>query len=202
MISSGEQSCDNSAIETLLTYSRLALYDVVIYIDDSGSMAFEEQGERIKDLELIMQRVAFAATLFDEDGYDSPTTLQVKVGVTDIEFSIEIRFMNDDSTPPNMLGNIRTEQQIAQVMSNRRYKGLTPFGTKLRQKVIDGIVLPKLRQPRKPVLVIGITDGQPAGENAGALEDTIRYAVNSTQNLGPGAVAFQFAQVGNDQKGK
>jgi hypothetical protein len=49
--------------------SRLALYDVVIYIDDSGSMAFEEQGERIKDLELIIQRVAFAATLFDEDGY-------------------------------------------------------------------------------------------------------------------------------------
>jgi hypothetical protein len=144
-------------------------------------MAFEEQGERIKDLELIMQRVAFAATLFDEDG-------------------IEIRFMNDDSTPPNMLSNIRTEQQISQVMSNRRYKGLTPFGSKLRQKVIDGIVLPKLRQPRKPVLVIGITDGQPAGENAGALEDTIRYAVNSTQNLGPGAIAFQFAQVGNDQK--
>jgi hypothetical protein len=34
-------------------------------------MAFEEQGERIKDLELIMQRVAFAATLFDEDGYVS-----------------------------------------------------------------------------------------------------------------------------------
>jgi hypothetical protein len=76
--------------------------------------------------------------------------------------------MNDDSTPPNMLGNIRSEQQIAQVMSNRRYKGLTPFGSKLRQKVIDGIVLPKLRQPRKPVLIIGITDGQPAGENAGA----------------------------------
>jgi hypothetical protein len=110
--------------------------------------------------------------------------------------------MNDDSTPPNMLSGIRTEQQIAQVMANRRYKGLTPFGSKLRQKVIDGIVLPKLRQPRKPVLVIGITDGQPAGENAGALEDTIRYAVNSTQQLGPGAVAFQFAQVGNDQKGK
>ena len=43
--------------------------EVVIFIDDSGSMAFEEQGERIKDLELILQRVAFAATLFDEDGY-------------------------------------------------------------------------------------------------------------------------------------
>lgn len=109
--------------------------------------------------------------------------------------------MNDDSTPPNQLENVRSEQQIAQIMGNRRYKGLTPFGTKLRQKVIDGIVLPKLRQPRKPVLVIGITDGQPAGENAGTLEDTIRYAVQSTSNLGPGAIAFQFAQVGNDQKG-
>lgn len=110
--------------------------------------------------------------------------------------------MNDDSTPPNMLEGVRSEQQIAQIMSGRRYKGLTPFGTKLRQKVIDGIALPKLRQPRKPVLIIGITDGQPAGENAGALEDAIRYAVSSTQNLGPGAIAFQFAQVGNDQKGK
>lgn len=110
--------------------------------------------------------------------------------------------MNDDSTPPNQLENVKSEQQIAQIMANRRYKGLTPFGTKLRSKVIDGIVLPKLRQPRKPVLVIGITDGQPAGENNGTLEDTIRYAVQSTSNLGPGAVAFQFAQVGNDQKGK
>ena len=63
----------NFSNETHLTSSRLALYDVVIYIDDSGSMAFEEQGERIKDLELIMQRVAFAATLFDEDGYGIPT---------------------------------------------------------------------------------------------------------------------------------
>lgn len=36
---------------------RLALYDVIIYIDDSGSMSFEENGERIKDLQLILQRV-------------------------------------------------------------------------------------------------------------------------------------------------
>jgi hypothetical protein len=110
--------------------------------------------------------------------------------------------MNDDGTPPNMLNNIRTERQVGQVMSNGRYGGLTPFGTKLRQKVIDGIVLPKLRQPSKPVLVIGITDGRPSGEDSCVLEDVVRYAVSSTQNLGPGAVAFQFAQVGNDQGGE
>ena len=160
---------------------RLALYDVVIFIDDSGSMSFEENGERIKDLQLILQRVAFAATLFDDDG-------------------IDIRFMNEDAIPEHQLSGIRTEQQIGQIMGTKRYKGLTPFGTKLREKVIDGIVLPKLRQPRKPILVIGITDGQPAGENANALQETVRYALSQTQQLGPGAIAFEFAQVGNDQK--
>lgn len=166
---------------------RLALYDVIIFIDDSGSMSFEENGERIKDLQLILQRVAFAATLFDDDG-------------------IDIRFMNEDTIPEQHLSGIRTEQQIGQIMANKRYKGLTPFGSRLKSKVIDGIVLPKLRQQGpslKPILVIGITDGQPAGEdenNPNALQDAIRYALSQTQDLGPGAIAFEFAQVGNDQK--
>lgn len=164
-------------------------------------MAFEEGGERIKDLKLILQRVAFAATLFDEDGYVGKP-LFIPIQRADKEFSIEIRFMNDESTPLSMLNDVRTGQQVDQVMANRRYSGMTRFGTKLREKVIDGIVLPKLRQPRKPILVIGITDGQPTGEGTGAIEDTVRYAVHSTQSLGPGAIAFQFAQVGNDQKGE
>lgn len=33
---------------------KLALFDVVLYIDDSGSMAFEEGGERIEDLKLYV----------------------------------------------------------------------------------------------------------------------------------------------------
>lgn len=46
----------------------LALYDVVIFCDDSGSMAFEEGGERINDLKVILGRVAEVATLFDSNG--------------------------------------------------------------------------------------------------------------------------------------
>lgn len=153
-------------------------------------MSFEENGERIKDLQLILQRVVFAATLFDEDG-------------------IEIRFMNDEEIPPQQLSHIRGDQQVEQIMRTKRYKGLTPFGTKLREKVVDPLVVSKMRsnQLRKPVLIIGITDGQPAGENANALTESIRYAhqqcMQSSLNgqpLGAGAVAFQFAQVGNDQK--
>ena len=153
-------------------------------------MSFEENGERIKDLQLILQRTASAATLFDDDG-------------------IEVRFMNDDSIPTNALSNIRSAQQVEQLMHGKRFHGVTPFGTKLREKVLDPLVISKMRSHRmeKPVLIIGITDGQPSGESANALAESVRYAYNEAQRatgqsgqpLGTGAVAFQFAQVGNDQ---
>lgn len=46
----------------------LALYDIVLFADDSGSMIFEEGGERVQDLKLIVSKVAEVATLFDDDG--------------------------------------------------------------------------------------------------------------------------------------
>ena len=49
--------------------------------DDSGSMVFEEGGERIQDLKVILGRVAEVATMFDDDG-------------------IVIRFMNWCAPPP------------------------------------------------------------------------------------------------------
>ncbi|KAH0366707.1 hypothetical protein KCU65_g5090, partial [Aureobasidium melanogenum] len=165
---------------------KLALYDVVLYIDDSGSMKFEENGERIKDLQLILERVATAATLFDDDG-------------------ISVRFMNDNP-PQHMVEHIKTEQQISQLVSGHKFSGLTPMGTELRKKVVDGIITPAIRsrQMRKPILVITITDGQPAGEPTTAVFDTVRYAVQEASNsqYGRGAVAFQFAQVGNDEKAR
>lgn len=156
--------------------------------DDSGSMQFEENGERIDDLKLVLSRVSFASTLWDPDG-------------------ISIRFMNSN-LPGSMLDNVRDEQQIDQIMRQVKFSGLTPMGRELKRKVIDGIILPAARggHMRKPVLVIAISDGQPAGDEPGpnAVFDTIRYAVNEiTRATGSkGAVAFQFAQVGNDQKAR
>lgn len=174
---------------------KLALYDIVLYIDDSGSMQFEEEGSRIKDLRLILERVSFAATLFDADG-------------------ISMRFMNTDlSTMRDQQGRplqdgVANEGQINQIMSGVQFKGLTPMGTSLRKKVIDEIVLGRAAQGqlRKPVLVIAITDGQPAGEPQNAVFDTIRYAFDTLQQrypqYGRGGVAFEFAQVGNDEAAK
>ncbi|CAI6341131.1 unnamed protein product [Periconia digitata] len=173
---------------------KLALYDIVIFIDDSGSMAFEESGERIKDLRLILERVAFAATLFDTDG-------------------ISLRFMNTDLSQMRdpqgrpLQDGVASEQQIEQIMRGVQFKGLTPMGTSLRRKVIDEIVLSRAQsqQLKKPVLVISVTDGQPAGEPQNAVFDTIKYAVDTLQRYpqyGSGGIAFEFAQVGNDELAK
>ncbi|KAF9629566.1 putative transcription factor protein [Lasiodiplodia theobromae] len=165
---------------------KLGLFDIFLYIDDSGSMQFEENGERIKDLRLILERVSYAATLFDDDG-------------------ISVRFMNS-LPPPQVTEHIKTEQQIEQLMSQIQFKGLTPMGTHLKERVLDEILRQaRAGQLRKPVLVITITDGQPAGEPQNAVFEAIR---NTTSELGrmpqygPGAIQFQFAQVGNDEKAR
>lgn len=162
---------------------KLALYDVILYIDDSGSMAFEENGERIDDLKLILNRVAFATSLFDEDG-------------------IQVRFMNSTEQ-----GNgIKSEQQVNHMVANTKFSGLTPMGRELQNKILGPLVLGPARsgQLRKPVLVITITDGQPTGESP---TDVAKIMKNASMELersrfGKGALAFQFAQVGNDLKAR
>ncbi|KAI9720995.1 MAG: hypothetical protein M1828_005467 [Chrysothrix sp. TS-e1954] len=160
--------------------ARLGLYDIIIYVDDSGSMQFEENGERIDDLKLILNRVSTAATMFDQDG-------------------ISVRFMNTN-LPHGVGDNIRSQQQVEQLMSSVKFAGLTPMGRELRRKVIDGMVMSAARQGQlqKPVLVITVTDGQPAGDDPNAVFDTIRAAVHELQ----GGISFQFAQVGNDGKAR
>lgn len=163
---------------------KLSLFDIILYIDDSGSMQFEENGERIKDLRLILSRVAYAASLFDDDG-------------------IQVRFMNSEERGDN----IRNESQVDALIQRIQFKGLTPMGTSLRNKVLEPLVLTPARsgQLKKPVLIITITDGQPAGEPQGAVFDTIRQTVSELGNnprYGRGAVSFQFAQVGNDLKAR
>ncbi|KAK9461157.1 uncharacterized protein V1516DRAFT_675153 [Lipomyces oligophaga] len=169
----------NLPMEIAVDLVRLALYDVVLYIDDSGSMAFEENGERIEDLKLILGRVAFASSLLDADG-------------------IQVRFMNS-STEGN---NVRSEQEAVSLIQRVKFSGLTPLGTGLRDKVIGPMVDGPVRSGslRKPVLVITISDGQPAGESSKTVFGVIAQAKQtvSQTRFGAGAVAFQFAQVGND----
>ncbi|KAL8939870.1 MAG: hypothetical protein Q9216_003121 [Gyalolechia sp. 2 TL-2023] len=174
---------------------KLALFDIILYIDNSGSMIFDEGGDRVVELKGIINAIVYAATLFDDDG-------------------ISIRFMNDwpsnpaiDGVDMRRLDRIQNEQMVEHIISKVQYVGITPLGTELKNKVIDPLVLgpARARQLRKPVLVITITDGQPAGEPVTAIYESIRYASNELSRMpqyGPGAISFQFAQVGNNQQAR
>ncbi|KAL9000320.1 MAG: hypothetical protein Q9169_001037 [Polycauliona sp. 2 TL-2023] len=174
---------------------KLALFDIILYVDNSGSMQFYEDGARIVELRRIMTEVVNISMLFDEDG-------------------ISIRFINDWNSNPAMdgidmrrLDNVKDERMVHHIVSKIQYSGLTPLGTELRNKVIDPLVLgpARNRQLQKPVLVISITDGQPAGETPTAVEDVLQYASNELSRMpqyGSGAISFQFAQVGNDQQAR
>jgi len=161
--------------------ARLALFDIILYVDDSGSMAFEQGGERIDDLKLILDRVTQAASLFDSDG-------------------IQVRFMNN-----RIEGNgIRNSQDAANLLKQIRFSGLTPLGTALTQKILQPLVLGPARSNalQKPVLIIAITDGAPAGEDRYAVVKSITDATRelARTRYGADAVSFQFAQVGDDTK--
>ncbi|KAK4046443.1 hypothetical protein OIO90_006565 [Microbotryomycetes sp. JL221] len=160
---------------------KLALVDVVLYCDDSGSMAFEEGGSRIDDLKLIVSRCAYASSLFDQDG-------------------IQVRFMNS-----RIEGNgIRTESEALQLVSQVKFSGLTPLGTAMDQKILQPLLLGPARSNalKKPLLIIAVTDGVPGGEDRYTI---VRVIQNANRELartryGPDSLSMQLAQIGNDLK--
>ena len=170
-------------MEVATDVMKLSLFDVILYVDDSGSIEFEERGVRKDQLRQIIGIVATAASTFDEDG-------------------ISVRFMNS----MEMGDGIRNAEDVEMLVSRVRFQGLTPLGTNLRNKVLDPMVVGPARTGRlnKPVLVITITDGQPAGEPHDAVADNIRYSIDevSRSRYGRGAVSFQFTQVGNDTRAR
>lgn len=159
----------------------LALYDIVFYVDDSGSMAFEENGERIDDLKFILSKVSDLATLFDDDG-------------------VTVAFMNSSLTGTG----IRSSADVANLVGKVSFSGMTPLGRELDRKVVQPLILSPARGNalQKPVLVIAITDGEPSGEPRSAILDVVKRAKEALlrTRYGPGAFALQIGQVGKDVK--
>ncbi|KAL1409196.1 hypothetical protein Q8F55_006026 [Vanrija albida] len=158
---------------------KMALFDTVILVDDSGSMRFEQKGARIEDLIQIMAKVAGASSLFDDDG-------------------IQVRFLNSQ-----LQGNhITTEEAAVNLIQQVKFDGRTPLGTALDQKILQPLVLGPARagQLRKPFHIVIITDGEPNGEPRETLRNVIVRANRELRNTqyGPDALSIQLAQVGND----
>ena len=95
--------------------------------------------------------------------------------------------------------NIRDSAAAANLMARCQFSGMTPLGTEMYARILRPLVEGPIasRTMQKPVLVITITDGEPTGEPETKIVKVIKaikqFAANS--QYGPGAVAFEFAQV-------
>lgn len=169
----------NLPVELVYDLFAISLYDVCFFCDDSGSMVFEEDGERVDDLRLVLSRVADITSVFDDDG-------------------VVVRFMNSD-----VCGDfIKTAAEVQSLVAGVPFGGMTPLGTSLERNVLGPMLVRQvqMRSLAKPLLVIVITDGEPTGEPRDTFLTVIRRVVRYVQEAGygRGALGIQVAQVGND----
>eukprot|EP00891_Asterochloris_glomerata_P006504 jgi/Astpho2/6504/Aster-06964 len=168
-------------LEMALDLAVLGLYDIFIYADDSSSMKYVDKGERIDDLNAIVEKVTEVATLFDDDG-------------------ITCRFMNSPACGDNIRDPGAAQKFIR---TQSKYEGMTPMGSQLEAKILHPFLGQALfkRNLEKPMLVICVTDGEPTQEPQNRIFEVIMAAKRACLNsqYGGKAVAFMFAQVGKDQ---
>lgn len=140
---------------------KLALFDVVFLLDDSGSMRFGDG--LIEELKFILGNVAFATGLFDTDGFS-------------------VRFMNSD-----IRGDcIKTEKEAMDLVDRVRFEDVTPLATSLKNKILDPLVYAADRAGtlKKPFLVIIITDGRPTDNVHGEFQAHIQRVSNHFNGRG------------------
>jgi uncharacterized protein YegL len=162
----------------------LGLYDIVLFCDDSGSMSLTELSEdnltRLQVLQQIMVTLSFWASLMDADG-------------------VCVRFFNSSKE-----GNgISNAEDVNNLFNFVKPHGGTPMGEAMKEKIIDEMIRSLLMSGNldRPILIITVTDGCP--NNPTAVIDTIMETKNMAlqSKYGENAVAFSFAQVGNDPDG-
>lgn len=157
----------------------LALYDMAILIDDSGSMVDEEGGDRTKTLKGVLGII--------NDIYRHAAEPEIGIRA--------IRFINNQDDKDNFLGN------PDELVEGHYFGGTTKIGTELHKRIVKPLVLGETPM-KKPLLIMVITDGAIEGEKKGLLEKVIISCVNKlnkNRDHGADSVAFQFSCIGNDE---
>ena len=112
-----------------------------------------------------------------------------------VDAGISVRFMNANL----QRDNIRDSLSAANLVARCQFSGMTPLGTQMYARILKPLVEAPIsnRTMQKPVLVITITDGEPTSEPESKIVKVIKSikAFAAKSQYGPGAVAFEFAQV-------
>jgi len=169
----------SESIETALDYVALCLFDVYIFIDDSGSMNFDENGDvsnkKRDDLRIFAKKLASVVTKFDTDG-------------------ITLASFNN----PTIIKNVSNAQTISDYVQTLVFEGSTPLGKELERKILYPLAS-EHNEIKKPIMIYIITDGEP--DNKQEVKDIIlKYKNHFINNELKCRSTFNimFAQVGCD----
>lgn len=159
---------------------QLALYDIVLYIDDSGSMNYEN---RIEDTKIIIEKIAEVMTIFDDDG-------------------ISVRFINTDESDLERQGiktdGINNYIDVVNLINDDLFCGTTEIGYTMEKKIIKDILFNI--NPSKPIIVITITDGEPTDNPKNKIFNVIKDTYKMLKkNNNESSISFMFSQVGTDK---
>ncbi|KAI1076033.1 hypothetical protein F5B20DRAFT_338770 [Whalleya microplaca] len=172
---------------------KFALYQPIIYCDDSGSMTKNSRGEdRMANQRDLVERIGAICTKIVPDN-----------------LGVHLRFINYEPYHANDLGMIDIRNLISQVEPS----GFTEIGTHLRQRILEPFLYNQwndtVKNMKRPLFVSIITDGIPGGPRGSPeQENTLRDEIIKCQNyllensLPLRAVVFQISQIGSDPSSK
>ncbi|KAF9651713.1 hypothetical protein BDM02DRAFT_3184229 [Thelephora ganbajun] len=150
---------------------QLVDYDVVILMDDSGSM----RGSRWRQAVSVMKGVVKKAIEYDEDG-------------------IGIQFLNN-----NQRKIVKSVEEVERLFEGVQPRCSTPLGRRLGD-ICNGYLRSLKSAKRKPkrCLIVAITDGVPTDEQQ--VYAAIKNTANELDRLGAPLtqLGIQFVQIGND----
>ncbi|OTA02191.1 hypothetical protein A9Z42_0025650 [Trichoderma parareesei] len=168
---------------------RLALFQPVLYCDDSGSM---KRDNRIQLQADLSERITSLTTRLVPDGT-----------------GIELRLINGQTSD---LMSKPSPEKVSEILKNRVvYAGPTEIGTNCRAKILEEVVYQPIRKKmfHRPVLVSILTDGCPLGppgsnETRDTLKDVILKCGVFLEKHGyrKDVVRFQISQIGQDAAAK
>ncbi|KAI1160393.1 hypothetical protein F5B18DRAFT_632744 [Nemania serpens] len=135
--------------------AKLALYQPILYCDDSGSMWNEDNGPGTNKGDRWISQIGIVKKMTEITSRAVPNNR-----------GCHLRFINKDTPENNGLNDTAIEKIFNEY---GRGTGWTPIGTKLKEHVLDQFLYKDLNAGtliKRPLLVMCITDGFPTQERA------------------------------------
>ncbi|KAA8893118.1 hypothetical protein FN846DRAFT_804935 [Sphaerosporella brunnea] len=183
--------------EVAVQLSILALYDLVLLVDNSISMGFSENKSRVTTLKATLKQVAGLYQLVSQ-GYNPNPEKDGEKGGGKGGGIVSVKFLNPYGNKGHGYRDI-TPGKVNNMVDDVGFRGLTRIGTELLNRILK--VYADVTQIKRPLLVVIFTDGEIEGEPDGLLKDVLtntaaQHAQEDTSRAH--LISYQFVAVGDD----